>query len=244
MHDQMMLALERWAADPANVRALLALPNAFHERRDTVTHSLAPGSLDAWAVDRHRETVAYRFRERFADRSKPAQIEWPDAPAPVWRMPEPPQWKPSPPRSHFGRRKAPGAFCDMKITYDVDWVLDRCQVQWHHAVKVDISGREWDVQYQFEATGEQTHDWRQHGRTVCIYFVALPNVASLGELMARLQTCKALLPPLDRDDSTGERVSLAIYAPSHADAARLCRQHGVHYLEYRPAADRQGATLP
>jgi hypothetical protein len=232
--DDMLRALERWAADPASVRALLGLPHAFHVRRDAQTAGLLPRSLDAWTNEVHRDTVHFRFRERFTDRTAPATIEWPEAPAPIWRMPEPPEWKPRPPYLHASRRKAPPDFCEMKIEYQAGWILDRCQVRWHRAVKIDLPGRAWDVNSKFEATGEQTLDWRQYGRRVCIYFIVAPEIPSLVGLAGRLQSCKSMLPPLERDDHASDRVALAVYALPNAEASQLCQQHGVRYLEYQP----------
>jgi hypothetical protein len=222
-HDKIMLWLNDWVKEPANLRHFL--PSSYS--RSIAYRNRFDGEAEALllTLGHHQQQLLRRDigevpRERATDYGG----AWPD---------EPP-FKTELVRSSWERmlksdRGSLVGFCDLHCVYEVWHNLTKAIIQYYKICPTDEPGplcREWKI----EKSGAIEEVYRSGPGNYEIYFEVKSEIKSIGELIRQLQ--------LYRSSSTFHeslpRARLVVVAPPHNGAASVCHENGFDLLEYRP----------
>jgi hypothetical protein len=168
------------------------------------------------------------LKKDFPESDRAAFAPWPDEPQKILKLRNK-QWE-YPLKTERG---AIVAFCDMYCRYAIGFILTKTNITNFLIEQTQISDRKISHDFIFSKTQPETQHvgWEQRFADLHVFFEVKTEIPSIGELMRQLQTYRAM-PALQPYDNN--RPLLIVVAPPHNEAASVCREHGIPFVEYRP----------
>jgi len=222
-HDAIMHWLQAWVKEADNVRRLLR--PKFSHRIEAIRHELTPDSLSLMKGSPDAHSITSDFSIQHKESSADVKAPWQGEPGPDLRFHQM-QWE----LPLKGERGEVIGFVDLWARYSVGEVLRRVTTKSHRLDSLEPKERHsrFLQTWSFSPVGDHV-TYEQQLTGLSLFFEVKTEIRSVGELMRQLQ--------LYRSSSTfrGHAPSrLIVVAPANNEAASVCLDHGIPFIEYRP----------
>lgn len=211
--------LSAWVKNVDNVRGFIASKKV--PRQIVTDNRLSPEAREAINIvpDGERRSILMSFQNQFPDREIDTSKEWLDEPPSKIKFLSY-QWE-------FPLRNSRGGeigFCDLCAVYEVTSLLERVDVVLYSATPRPTSRY---ASFKFEQCGT-LQEWRQQSGKMRLFFEVKTEVPSVGELMRQLQLYRG------SETARGYWNHFVVVAPPNNEAASVCEDHGISFVQYRP----------
>ena len=218
-HDEIMHWLSAWVKNVDNVRSFIGSKKV--PRQILTDHRLSPEAREAINAvpEGERRSIWLSFQNQFPDGEIDTSQEWPDEPPSTIKFIKY-QWE-------LPLRNARGGevgFCDLCADYEVTSLLEKIDVLLYSATPRPTSRY---PSFKFEQCGSR-QEWRQQSGQMRLFFEVKTEIPSVGELMRQLQLYRGT------ETARGFWTHFAVVAPPNNEAASVCADHGISFVQYRP----------
>ena len=226
-HDEIMQWLTTWVKQEVNIRALFrpTYRHRWHVTRHVLDEAATRQVADNPSHRRHQ--IEDNFYRRHSAKEVRFCGQWQDEPilrlgyqSSEWELP-----------LSSGRGAVMG-FCDLYCQYEVG---DSLHYVTTHLHSFQSQRTEYGIeQWNFGKVAE-TFSWQQQTAVLRMFFEVKTKIPSVGELMRQLQLYRT-----SRTIRTATWIGdvpainkMIVVAPPNNEAASVCREHRIPFVEYR-----------
>jgi len=226
-HDEIMHWLSNWVRQESNIRSLIR-PSYRGRESISINRLDEQSKVEIAKLPTHKQNwVTNAFNHQHKEtRIKVAEL-WPDEPMvelnykkSEWELPL------------SSERGQPTGFCDLYCEYQMGDVLSHATT---HVYSFASSEEFFVGERSNFSKVEESQAWRQYTTVVRLFFEVKTKIPSVGELMRQIQLYRTS-PTFRGSPDCGPRSvnKFIVVAPPNNEAASVCAEHEIHFIEYRP----------